>query len=495
MAFKLRDLFVSIGFDVKDQDLKALDKGLKQTKRLILGVGAVATAASGILLGMAKNVANVGDQAAKTADKLGVGIEALQEMRYAAEIAGVAQNQFDTALQRMTRRAAEAARGTGEAKDALKELGVIVSDSNGRMKSSEDLLADIADGMARVEDPSRRVALAFKLFDTEGVGMVNMLRDGGQALRNMRAEARSLGYVISDADARSAEKFNDELLRTKLVMVGVKNAIGVELLPVFTGWMERFRGWMKENKEAVFNLDNLARALRMAGIAAGIFLGAYSASAIGNVVMGIQTLTKAMNALGTAGLIANVKIAGVPLAIASLLAIAAATNFLFWEDLFRFGKDGKSVTGVLVEKFENAFEKIKQTARALKDALLEIFESIALFIGEKIEWLKSKIRPLEGVISSGTRRLGGWLETGTKWAGDAIQGVFSMMSLGPGNAPSSTRNISKRQSIRVDAPITVIVPEGKPPSAVSQAVLHGVSDEFRRIMSDTFNFLEPTEQE
>ena len=110
---KLRDLFVSIGFDIDDKALNELDKGLAKTKGLILAVGATATASAGFLLGLAKSVADTGDKAAKTADKLGVQIEALQELRYAAELSGIAQNNFDTGLQRMTRRAAEAAKGTG----------------------------------------------------------------------------------------------------------------------------------------------------------------------------------------------------------------------------------------------------------------------------------------------------------------------------------------------------------------------------------------------
>ena len=124
--------------------------GLQKTKTLILAMGAAAVASAGVLYKMAKSVADAGDKAAKTADKLGVQIEALQELRYAAELSGVAQANFDTGLQRMTRRAAEAAQGTGVAKDAFKELGVVLTDSEGRVRRSEDLLADIAEGMAAV---------------------------------------------------------------------------------------------------------------------------------------------------------------------------------------------------------------------------------------------------------------------------------------------------------------------------------------------------------
>ena len=60
----------------------------------------------------------------KTADTIGVGVEALQELRFAAKASGIEQQTLDMALQRFTRRAAEAAQGTGEAKDALAQMGI-----------------------------------------------------------------------------------------------------------------------------------------------------------------------------------------------------------------------------------------------------------------------------------------------------------------------------------------------------------------------------------
>ena len=46
----------------------------------------------------------------------------LQELRFAAKASGIEQQTLDMALQRFTRRAAEAAQGTGEAKDAMASI-------------------------------------------------------------------------------------------------------------------------------------------------------------------------------------------------------------------------------------------------------------------------------------------------------------------------------------------------------------------------------------
>jgi len=48
-----------------------------------------ATLAGGAIFGLANSTADLGDNVAKTADKLGIGLGALQELRYAAERSGV----------------------------------------------------------------------------------------------------------------------------------------------------------------------------------------------------------------------------------------------------------------------------------------------------------------------------------------------------------------------------------------------------------------------
>jgi hypothetical protein len=43
------------------------------------------------------------------------------------------------------------------------------------------------------------VLLAFKLFDSEDVALVNLLRGGSDALEEMREQARDLGIVLDEA--------------------------------------------------------------------------------------------------------------------------------------------------------------------------------------------------------------------------------------------------------------------------------------------------------
>ncbi len=136
------------------------------------------------------------------------------------------------ALQRFTRRAAEAAKGTGEAKDALAQMGIVLRDQSGRIRATEDLLGDVAEAFKGIEDPAERVRLAFKLFDSEGVAMVNMLSSGADALETVRRRARDLGIVLEEDLVRNAERARDELdTLGKVISANLTRAV-LDLAPV-----------------------------------------------------------------------------------------------------------------------------------------------------------------------------------------------------------------------------------------------------------------------
>ncbi len=136
------------------------------------------------------------------------------------------------ALQRFVRRVAEAANGTGEAKDALAQMGIALRDQSGHLRRSEDLLGEVADAFTRIEDPAERVRLAFKLFDSEGVALVNLLQDGSGALEEMRERARSLGIVLDEHLVRDAGRARDELDALSQVISANLTRAALEAAPV-----------------------------------------------------------------------------------------------------------------------------------------------------------------------------------------------------------------------------------------------------------------------
>lgn len=221
--------------------IKAFDKTSKAFGTATRGIKAIAGAALNLktaLIGTA-GVAGMGllvkssldatDSLGKTARKIGVTTEALASMRYAAELTGVATATMDMALQRFTRRAAEAAKGTGEAKGALKELRL---DASKLVKMPLDKqMQELAGAFADVETDADKVRLAMKLFDSEGVALVNTLGLGKQALIEMAAEADQLGIALSQDAVQGVEDANDAFTRLGQLFKGVRDQTVAALSP------------------------------------------------------------------------------------------------------------------------------------------------------------------------------------------------------------------------------------------------------------------------
>ncbi|MBB3185780.1 Sec-independent protein translocase protein TatA [Halomonas fontilapidosi] len=209
---------------------------------------ATAGAAAGIF-GLTNSTASLGDEVAKSGDKIGIALGPFQELRYAAERSGVSTQKFDSSLERFVKRLGEARQGSGAAAKAYEQLG-INADQLAQL-TPDAALGVVADRLAQVESHTDRVALAAKFFGREGVAMVNMLKDGSSGLEALRKDARATGYVLSDEAARDAEVFKDAMLDAELGMAGMKNTIGAELMPAITELMGDLSGWMRENRDEV----------------------------------------------------------------------------------------------------------------------------------------------------------------------------------------------------------------------------------------------------
>ena len=211
-------------FSAVTRSIKAVGRAVLSMKTALAGVIGIA----GIALLVRQSI-KATDALAKTSQKIGTTTEALSKMRYAADLTGVATATMDMALQRFVRRTAEAARGTGEAKGALRELNLDAAELL-QMPLDEQLIA-LSDAFASVKTDADKVRLAMKLFDSEGVALVNTLGAGADELRAMFSEAEQLGLVMSGKAAAGVEKANDSLTRLAGLFRGVKDQIVAALAP------------------------------------------------------------------------------------------------------------------------------------------------------------------------------------------------------------------------------------------------------------------------
>lgn len=168
-----------------------------------IGAGIAALATGGLTVAFVKTSKSI-DGVVKTARKLGLAPDVLLALHDAAEISGVSIETMNTSLQRMVRRVSEAGKGTGEAQGAIKELGL--NAQNLAKLSPEAQFTKIGNALRKFPKGDQ-IRLAMKVFDTEGVGLVNTFDElnklGGQGvgsgiislLDQLQAKGRDIGEL------------------------------------------------------------------------------------------------------------------------------------------------------------------------------------------------------------------------------------------------------------------------------------------------------------
>uniref|UniRef100_A0A6M3M523 Putative tail protein n=1 Tax=viral metagenome TaxID=1070528 RepID=A0A6M3M523_9ZZZZ len=187
----------------------AINRELNSVDRELGRVGQAGTRLTGVLKGIGAGLSiaafrsfttgalQAADAIGKAADRIGLGIEAYQEIRYAADLAGVSSEQLEEAMAQLQRRLAE-----GKLPYA----------------NTEQAIAGIADRLASTSDATEQARIVNDAFGESGRRLIPMLKDGSAGLAALRKEARDLNLVLDTQTVRSAEKLNDELSRLNQVI-------------------------------------------------------------------------------------------------------------------------------------------------------------------------------------------------------------------------------------------------------------------------------------
>ena len=406
-----------VAHDKTQKAFKSVDHNLNRTSDALKGLAKrfiFAAGAAGIG-GFVKGTIDAADRLDKLSKRLDIGVSALSEYEHVAKIGGVTFETLTMGMQRLTRRVAEAAGGFGEAKGALKELNIDAVELN--KLPLDQKFEVVADALMGLTSESDRVRLAMKLFDSEGVALIQTMEGGAEGIKKVRDEARELGLTIDKETATAAANFNDEMTNLTGAIQGLANEALPALLPLLTNTVEAFQSaikfikdWATELKFVALALTNLFVIKRIITLIAGM-KAAMAGAAVTARVLGVS--------LGTI-------FGGLPGLIAT--GVAAFFSFRTESDETTESIDDQSEA---VERLRKAYGdlnldqlKAKQTelqiAFADVDAVLKIYEedlkaareAQASFAGDQHGAAKAAME-LNSVLVQGSQEI---LELEEKWA-------------------------------------------------------------------------------
>lgn len=183
------------------------------------------------LAGMVGLAIRSADNVGKLAEKLGVSTEFISGMGYAADASGSSLATLTSGMQTLAGQVLKAAEGNKKSVDLFNALGIAVTDGHGRLKSLEQLLPEVADRFANMQDGLGKAAIANRLFGASGQELIPVLNEGSKGMAALREQAQKMGLVISGETSKAATELGDNVDRLKANLMGVATDIAKALLP------------------------------------------------------------------------------------------------------------------------------------------------------------------------------------------------------------------------------------------------------------------------
>lgn len=359
-----------------------LRPGLKKAANQLNAFGATIRNAGAGLAGIGAGIlgpisaaagvfAHMGDEVKKSSQRTGVAVEALSELKYAAEQSGSSLEELEIGLRGMSRFMLEAKNSSGEAMTTLAQLGLTFSDL--KSLSPDEQFKLIGDSISRISDPTLKSAMAMKVFGKSGTALLPLLAEGAAGVSALQERARELGLTMSGEDAEAAVRFGDILedlwKQAKMVTFHIGAAVAQALQP----WLERATqvaakviAWVKANRALVVNVALVAAGF----VAAGSALIAFGATvqAVAFAIKGVGTVLSVIGSV--------VSFIASPIGIVTALLVAGAAA---WAIYTKSGRQAMS------DLFQTATTTFAAIADALKAGDIALAGEI-LWTALKLAW-------------------------------------------------------------------------------------------------------------
>jgi len=397
-------------------DLPRLMSGFVGVGRAIGGVGRELGALVrriGVFIGLSgagflaivRGAMQAGDELRKASARVGMTANAYAQLQFVAERTGIAQQEFTTSMEFFVKTLGQAKAGTGSLVTLLKAVSPHLLQQMTTARSTEEALNLMFRAIGRLDDPSKRAALAIAAFGRSGAKMAEVARLGADEIAALRAE-----FVRLQGDqeefARLSEEADDAWTNLTHAMRGARNAAVVEIFPILTDLLRRLTDFIVENRKAIADwarnfakglpakidalIDGFRRFYAMVEPVAHLLGGwpqliaAIGAAIIGGpLLLSLATLTASIVSLGAA--IGFTPI-GWFLGALALLAAAAVMVVKHWAPIKQFFADLWGgikkvfqgfldyVVGIFTLDLQRAWEGIKKIFDGIKNVVKQMLK-------------------------------------------------------------------------------------------------------------------------
>lgn len=235
-----------------------------------LGAKIGAALSVGALAAWVKSSIDAMDAMNDLKERTGLATKEIAGLQVALKMSGMQAESLEGAMSKLAKNMA-----AGDA--AFASMGLSVKNTDGSLKSSRQVLGEVADQFASYEDGAAKAALAQELFGKSGAEMIPLLNGGSKALEDFDAMAQKLGLTMDEQTTANAAKFNDTLDLIGMGVQGVGRQVASQLLPTLAGLADQFFTAMTKGDTLRKIADALAIALKSLYVVGVGIVGAFKA--------------------------------------------------------------------------------------------------------------------------------------------------------------------------------------------------------------------------
>ena len=243
----------------------ALGKVGKHAKSAAKGVGGIGLAVAAVgaaFVAMGKKAFDALDSIGKTASRTGFAAESLQALRLGAVESGASVEGLNKAIEKFSKNIGDViVKGTGEATYALDRMGISLYDNLGILKSNDQILREVSDGIKRMSSETEKNSALQGLFGRQGILMNQVFAEGAEGIDRWITKAKEMGIIISTSSLKAIENFNDRFAELQFMLNGLINQTFAALAPGLEKIVTQFKDWAVDSQKTGRNLEGLGTVI------------------------------------------------------------------------------------------------------------------------------------------------------------------------------------------------------------------------------------------
>ena len=338
------------------------------------GVSMAAAGIDAALGALAVKSGQAADDLVTLSKVTGISTTELQKYKAAADLVDVSVDTIAKSQKRMKANMLAASEGTGAAASAFATLGVSVTDSNGHLRTQDDVFAETIAALGQMENETERDAIAMQIFGKSASELNPLIEDGGETYARVAKIFRDNGLEVVDEETLAkANAFNDSLDEIKATWGAAISTIGMQLAGYLAPAMETVAGFLDKVAGLLSQLS--PEVLVVIGIIAGIIaVLAPALLIIGKLAFAISSI---MTLVSTAGPIIAAVSGPIGIAIAAIGALIAVGVALYknWDTIKAYASA--------------VFAKIRDIIATIVEAIKERMAIMLASFTNAIEFIKS----------------------------------------------------------------------------------------------------------